>query len=90
LDLKGGFIVIDVREAATNAAVYLSTLSALPPTNVRLEEVELSEDEKYWFVTLSFAEDHWSPSQSASTKYKIFKIDAKSGKVFSMKMRTAS
>lgn len=81
--------MIDAKEAATNAAVYLSTLLTFPPTNVMLEEVELSEDEQYWFITLSFDEDLWHPSHSRDTrtKYRIFKINADSGKVLSMKIR---
>lgn len=62
--------------------------------DLRLEEVELSEMGDCWYVTLGFNE----PSRRAGfagvlgvppREYKVFKINAGSGAVQSMKMRKA-
>ena len=62
-----------------------------------MEEVELSEQGDYWLITLSF---ELSPKrtgrgsgslqilfQTPKTKYKIFKVDVKTGEVVSMRIR---
>ena len=80
----------DVRQAAGAAGRYFQAL--YPNVNFySLEEVELSEDEKYWIITLSF---DWGSKTSVlgaiqppKTKYKVFKVDVKTGKVVSMKIR---
>ena len=85
---------IDVKTAVLAARNYLQSLQDLMGGNIedlRLEEVEISEDEKHWFVTLGFTviKDRFKMlglSQSART-YKIFKIDSETGEVQSMKIR---
>ena len=84
---------IDARSAANAAAEYFKELY---PNVIAfsLEEVELSDDGGHWFITLSF---EYPPTQSLShalnpflppkTKFKVFKVDAKSGKVVAMKIR---
>lgn len=84
-------------EAAKAAAAYFVEL--FPDTqysDLMLEEVELSEDEKHWLITLSYAFQPPPPppsgldklfSKQSSRKYKIFKIDAATGKVEAMKIR---
>ena len=58
-------------------------------SNVQLEEVELTEDGRYWLITLSYP----VPRELASLnfnfkrKYKVFTIDALTGEVKSMKIR---
>ncbi len=83
--------MIDVKEAARVAAEYFADLySSADPDSLRLEEVELAEDEQYWMITLSFRESveerQWL-SNDTSRQYKVFKIDAETGKVISMKIR---
>jgi hypothetical protein len=89
---------IDVKEAAKAAAEYFVEL--YPDTqysDLMLEEVELSEDEKHWLITLSYASEPPPPppsgldklfSKLSSRKYKLFKIDAATGKAESMKIRS--
>jgi hypothetical protein len=81
--------MIDVKQAADIASQYLLSLFAdKNPTNVQLEEVELSEDEKYWLITLSFMEQSpLSPIIPRKKSYKLFKINADTGQVQSMKIR---
>lgn len=68
-----------------------------PIVDLRLEEVELSEDERFWNVTLGYLLPNTNPSdatlailQGASKyvrRYKVFKIDARTGDCTSMKIR---
>ncbi len=60
-----------------------------------LEEVELSDDEKYWLITLGFdapkkisASNVTDLLNPPKTKYKVFKVDVHSGKVLAMKIRS--
>ncbi|MBF0202651.1 MAG: hypothetical protein HQK66_15385 [Desulfamplus sp.] len=68
--------------------------------DLSLEEVELTDDEKYWLITLGFdfpikktpANQIVNPIMTAFgkdyiRKYKIFKVDAMNGEVKSMKIR---
>jgi hypothetical protein len=72
-------------------------------SNVALEEVEFLEDENCWLITLGFDESPRPRTQSAIQankslenlfgaplpvrKFKIFKVNAKTGNVISMKIR---
>ena len=66
--------------------------------NLRLEEIELSEDNRFWLITLGFdvLENDKSPLETlsvlpAATKYrreyKLFKVNAETGEVAAMKVR---
>ena len=82
--------MIDVKEATQRARDYL--LSFFPDAEkVQLEEVELTDDKAYWFITLSYEGVSHSVASSLlvgkSVRYKIFKLDAESGNVISMKIR---
>jgi hypothetical protein len=79
--------MIDVKEAADLARKYfLSLHEGRGVYQLALEEVELSNDERYWLITLSYSDN----PILAGVKYKTFKIDAESGRVFSMKIRAVS
>ena len=82
---------IDVREAAAKAAEYFKQLYSSPEVrSVSLEEVELSENGKQWLITLSytFGENEGGVFFGIpKTKYKVFTVDAKTGKVTAMKIR---
>jgi hypothetical protein len=82
--------MLDVKEAAQKASEYFTGLySDQKIPNVQLEEVEITEDGKYWLITLSYP----VPPELAALnfnfkrKYKVFQIDAKTGQVISMKIR---
>ncbi len=89
---------MDAKRAASAAIDYFLTLFGPQPaqSNVSLEEVELSPDRKYWFVTLSYEELHRKLSDLPSflriprQKFKVFKVERKSGRVVSMKMRNGA
>ncbi len=79
--------VIDAVKIAT------SQLLALIPEaeDVLLEEVEISDDNQFWMVTLGFAQRQGPLAQAVGLvkprKYKVFKIDGTNGEVRSMKIR---
>ncbi|MEK7686106.1 MAG: hypothetical protein AAB466_11855 [Verrucomicrobiota bacterium] len=88
--------LLDARQAAQAAVEFFRHLSAgMRVTEVGLEEVELTGDEKYWLVTLGFD----SPPRKnlklpdflhiPVRKLKVFKVDARTGKVVAMKIRAA-
>ena len=92
-------MAINVQSAVMSAENYLSSLrgtAGLVIEDVRLEEVELSEDQKYWFITLGFCrpvDKSKNPLadlvaiSSYEREYKVFKINAQTGEVHSMKIR---
>jgi hypothetical protein len=96
--------MIDVKEAVRIATGYLKQLyEPAQLHDILLEEVALSDDEKYWYVTLGFSRPVAStnPIQALTetfmksqgivnqTEYKVFQIDAATGQVRSMKIRAA-
>jgi hypothetical protein len=83
---------IDARAAANAAAQYFQQLYP-KVSSFGFEEVELSEDEKYWLITLSF-EVEANPTAGFAlrlgppkTKFKVFKVNVRTGEVVSMKIR---
>ena len=85
--------MLEVKEAVKIATEYIQTLFAerqIP--ELRLEEVELSADNQFWEVTLSFVvrepTAYLSLGDAARTReYKVFRINAETGQVQSMKIR---
>jgi hypothetical protein len=82
--------MINVQDATKKAKDHLQEF--FPEADeVQLEEVELTPDKAYWLVTLSYAGVSNSVASSLlvgkSLRYKIFKLDAESGEVISMKVR---
>lgn len=80
--------MIDVKDATQNAFKYLEELQE-DIQGILLEEVELTEDEKFWLITLSFPDPEQRVPEilNLRRKYKIFKINSTTGKVVSMKIR---
>ena len=83
--------MIQVKEAVANAFNFLRDIYGGESLHdIRLEEVEQSEDGKSWRITLSFLRD-LSPLATAlgkfSREYKVFSVDAATGAVQSMKIR---
>ncbi len=82
--------MINVKEATAKAKEYLNTFFP-EAERVQLEEVELTDDKAYWFITLSYEGVSNSVASSLlvgkSVRYKLFKLDAESGEVISMKIR---
>ncbi|MEW5874004.1 MAG: hypothetical protein AB1752_02335 [Candidatus Zixiibacteriota bacterium] len=75
---------MDAKRAAEIAMEYLRNLVGIVQA-VRLEEVEYVVDDdgvEYWLVTLSY-----ESTPSFARDYKVFRINDRTGKVLSMKIR---
>ena len=92
--------MIDVRKAVLAAQDYFNSVQDLMSQNgpldiqdLRLEEVEISEDKKYWFITFGYNLATPEPkyalisSGNRDRNYKIFKINSETGEVEAMKIR---
>lgn len=87
---------LSVHDAVRTAASHLQELYP-HAQDILLEEVELSDDDRYWSVTLSFTEELSGAARPGkvmahmggrhSKYYKIIKIDRATGKVRSVKIR---
>ncbi len=84
---------IDVKKAVHAARGYLTDMSpliGLEVKDIRLEEVELTDQQDFWLITLGFnrkVEDPIIPNQY-ERDYKLFKVNALTGAVEAMKIRT--
>lgn len=92
---------IDVRSAVIAAKQYFENIKDMMGdsiNNILLEEVELSENKKFWYVTLGFSRpvaknekslipDAISLVTKTEREYKMFIVDAETGEVKSMKIR---
>ncbi len=79
--------MIDVRQAALAANDYLKGFYP-EASNIKLEEVELFEDEEVWSITLSYdSNDRFSVNFNRQREYKIFRLNSTDGRVLSMKIR---
>jgi len=82
--------MINVKEAAKKAAQYFTDLYQSQFTNVLVEEIE--QTGRYWFITLGYDLPNVfnALTQFAANRprgFKVFKIDADTGEVISMKIR---
>lgn len=88
--------MIDVKQAARAAEAFVRAL--IPESglrDVRLEEVDLSDDGGAWDITLGWADPgaaqnalFFNPAQSSPRVYKTLRVDGTSGEVTSMKIRS--
>jgi hypothetical protein len=82
----------EVRQAIQNALTFLGDMYGESARDVRLEEVELSED-NFWYVTLSFLKRDFPVGVSESLlgavprEYKVLAVSSQDGSVRSMKIR---
>jgi len=86
--------MMEVKEVIKIATDYIKELySADEIKDLSLEEVEISEDNKFWIVTMAFTRQMMQPLNPMEAMsgpkfarfYKELKIDAKTGQVRSMK-----
>ncbi|MBN3943569.1 MAG: hypothetical protein V7L21_12305 [Nostoc sp.] len=97
--------MIDVKTAVNAAYQYIKSIQDMMGSSLgdlRLEEVELSEDKSFWLITLGFDIPKKPPKSRlevlippsvASTpvlyerEYKLFKVNSQTGEVEAMKIR---
>ena len=77
--------MIDARKAIWLSRIYLIDILSLTSSEIRLEEVELSDDGRHWFITLSFVRA--MVVYNDERIYKIFKVSLETGEIESMKIR---
>jgi hypothetical protein len=90
--------MIDVKQAVNTATQFMQNLYSDPLPGLMLEEVELSDDERYWYITLGYSQTK-TPSYGTLSNlkafvdpevtrvYKLIKVDAATGQPLSMKIR---
>jgi len=84
--------MIPVKEAVKIANNYINDVfDSDKISKIQLEEIELTDDEQYWFITLSYKYADLAGIILSDTKknYRIFKIDSETGDVKFMKIREA-
>ena len=91
--------MVDVKEAVGKAMDYLKDMYQIDQfKDVLLEEVDLSEDNKFWNVTIGFTRRQETTSggpmatligQSTEfwREFKVFQIDSENGALRSMRTR---
>jgi hypothetical protein len=88
--------MIEMKQAVKNALEFIEGLyDKKDVEDFLLEEVELSEDEKYWLITVGFSPRRTQTNPlanlvTATTSrriYKSVKLDAETGKPISLKIR---
>ncbi|MBD2311425.1 hypothetical protein H6G20_07105 [Desertifilum sp. FACHB-1129] len=85
----------EVKQAVLAAETYLKSLQGILNNrieNLAIEEVEKSEDNQFWLITLSFERHPKSGSilpgiHEFEREYKLFKINSLTKEVESMKVR---
>ena len=83
--------MININEAAQKAIEHISSLFPNRDLgDILLEEAEISEDDQYWIITVSFQRPAVSGGVGESVftgnrSYKVFTILAENGEVRSMK-----
>ncbi|GAB3641651.1 hypothetical protein [Spirosoma arcticum] len=90
--------ILSIKEVVKNGVAFLKNLYE-DADNILVEEVEMDDQQQYWFITLSYKlvdagftttepttlQSFLYPGKDRS--YKTLKIDAKTGAVLSMKIR---
>jgi len=90
--------MVDLKASAGKAVEFFNSVYPEPHNSVLVEEVDLSDDGKYWLITLGYnvrvspeVQTAFDLGQMLETRmrreYKTFKIDRKTGQVISMKIR---
>ena len=79
---------MNAKEVALIARNYLEDMLGESIADVALEEVDLSQDELIWFITLSYrVKNPMSSFTMTKKEYKIFEVDINKREVISMKIR---
>ena len=84
---------VDVKTAVRIAAAYFDQLIQRRYSDLGVEEVEKTDDDRFWLVTVGYtvASADLSPLAAlhnhSTREYKIIKVDAQSGEAVSMKVR---
>jgi hypothetical protein len=96
-------MTINVRQAVEDAMTHFQGIKDLfgqQVHDIRLEEIELTEDEKYWLVTIGFTREIENNNERTKAfrdilpipplvdrQYKTLKVNAETGEVKAIKIR---
>lgn len=84
---------IDVKSAARIAISYFDQLIQRRYTELAVEEVEKTDDDRYWLVTVGYSIVSTDRSPLAALQsqgvreYKVVRVDSQTGEPVSMKVR---
>jgi hypothetical protein len=84
---------VDVKAAVRIATTYFDQLIQRHYSDLAVEEVEKTDDERFWLVTIGYtpASTDRSPlaafQDKSAREYKIIKVDSQTGEAVSMKVR---
>lgn len=83
--------MIDLKKAIEIALTHIKEIYP-NVSNFEVEEVEISDDDSHWAITLSMPDERVKGALALSLtgypkKYKSLNIDAKTGRVKAMKIR---
>jgi len=86
--------MLSVTDAVSTATSHLTKFFP-SAQKLRLEEVELTDDDQFWLITLSFVDPNQEPTVFQALSrihgegrfYKVVKINKESGEVRSIKIR---
>ena len=88
---------VDLNSAVKTALKFFrDSFGLLNPSDVQLEEIELSEDERYWLITVGYDNPtavgalrgkYVLPQKVPLRKYKVVRVDAQTGRPVSIKTR---
>ena len=84
---------VDVKSAARIAVAYFDQLIQRRYSDLAIEEVEKTNDDRFWLVTVGYTVVSTDRSPLAALQnqpareYKIIKVDSQSGEAVSMKVR---
>ena len=84
-----------VKEAVSVALQFVADLYGDKVSNLQLEEVELSDDDEYWYITISFTQPKLlshplaavMQSPTFERMYKRVTIETSTGNIRAMKIR---
>jgi len=91
-----GSLPVGVKDAVQIALAYLRELYSYTDTqllNLRLEEVDMSEDGRWWLITYGFTTSETMPGglaglgPIANRVYKVIEVDVQTGEPRAMKIR---
>lgn len=87
--------MIDIKLASEKALEHFASLfPQIDEKDVMLEEAELSKDEQFWEITVSYkipkGEKIGETFFGETRSFKTFRLEAETGEVKSMKVRTMS
>ena len=80
---------MNVNDAVKTAIAYYSSFSVANP-KISVEEIEFNDTDKLWLITLGITEanPYMIANSGKVDKFKEFTINAETGNVESMKIRT--